>query len=312
MFVPILAWTTTEKFVFKKQLVFYQNPIFIIWKRIANFLFTSFSILINFMILGHSHIALYARPEVKSDVLNYNSLFVLGCIHKESNISRKGYSAYFSENSTNFFDIGIKFCNDEVCSPTIRICADNEEPFAKLDTLFKFGFALFGLSSLIFAIKLFTKNKYRLYRLKKYLYFCSSGTINIDLFHYCARKMKSSKHRDEMLQIFNQAVENDPNIINKKDQLYGETCAFQALDAEDYDLLERILNLGGHLYQRNNNGEHVFNLLRKKFEEENKDKEIKSKVKRILASKKVQENIKTEKSEVSKVFKVPKEQPMHR
>jgi cytohesin len=124
--------------------------------------------------------------------------------------------------------------------------------------------------------------------------------------------MKASKHNNELLHIFNQAIANDKDIINQKDKLYGETCAFHALDAEDYDLLERILDLGGNLYHRNNNEEHVFGLLQKKFEEEHEDMEIKSKIKRILASKKVQENIKTEKSKIPKLYKVPKEQPMHR
>ncbi len=292
LFVPIAAWAKND--VIFKHLA---------RQRVIAGLILSLTIFVLVSILSLSQL---------------NGLLLIQCFKTVNNNSWTGYRIYKNDNTTffDFIDIGIKICQDQICPPAIRICADNEEPLDKQWKVFlPIGVTLFVMSYLVLAIEVLHRNKYRLYTLKKYLYFCSSGTINIDLFHYCARKMKSSKHRDEMLQIFNQAIEKDKSIINQKDNLYGETCAFCALDAEDYDLLERILDLGGNLYLNNNNGENVFGLLRKKFEAED-DVKIKSKMKTILANKKVKENYypttDIASTPTARKYEVWKEQPMQK
>jgi ankyrin repeat protein len=217
-----------------------------------------------------------------------NGLLLLQCLKNDPNNSLLGYRTFVSKNTSffSFFDIGIQICSDDICLPAIRVCAENEEPSDKLQYLFfPIEQTLYYLTLIIFL----TRNKYRMYWLRKKICCCSTAAVSFDLFQYCARNMKTSNYREEMLHIFNQAVEHDKNIINQKDNLYGETCAFQALDAEDYGLLETILDLGGNLFLYNNNGENVFSLLKKKFEEED-DTKIQSKIKHVLENTKVQEN----------------------
>jgi len=258
------------------------------------------------------HVISYAE-RLQKDTQN-NGLFLIQCFKNTTNSSWLGYRTHI-RNSSCIFDIGFHLCTDDICLPAIRICAENEEPSEMLTKyFFPIEQALVVLGLIILIIQLVTKNKYRLYRLRKNM--CCSTSISFDLFQYCARTMNISQNRDEMFQIFNQAITNNKDIINQKDKLYGETCAFQALDAEDYDLLERIVDLGGNLFLNNKNGENVFSLLKYKFVEED-DEKVKAKIRGVLANTMTcNSNISCGSKSLPKIiaknYDAWKEQPMHK
>jgi ankyrin repeat protein len=311
MFLPIGAWANIELIPLCSSTKL-KRPNYWMMPKISKLNF-----LLNYFFWLDPYILLLDVVSISETLLKStqnNGLSILQCFKNSTNSTWLGYRTHINKN-TSIFDIGIQICSNDICLPAIRVCAENEEP---LDMLKHYFFPaeqiLFLLGLIILLIQLVTKNKFRLYALRKKL--CCSTTISFDLFQYCARNMNTSPQKDEMLLIFNQAAAKNKNFINQKDQLYGETCAFCAVDAEDYDLLERILDLGGNIFLYNYNGENVFSLLKKKFEEED-DEEMKAKIKGVLAKRttrnsKLSCGSKSLPKIIAKNFEAWKEQPMHK
>jgi ankyrin repeat protein len=95
-------------------------------------------------------------------------------------------------------------------------------------------------------------------------------------------KRKKSENDARMLDIYRNAIERDPLIINKQNKIYGETCLFALLDADNYKLLEEAIDLNGDFFIENINGESIYTILKQRLKNvKYLDKEID--IRRILS-----------------------------
>lgn len=234
---PLTVWANNFKFTSKFFTVSFMSNIFI---------YLIYLVLIIVLLNNDSGIV--------TDIPN-----IFLCYNTSEYINSTEYRVYGCNERSSIFLI----CQEE-CLPVIKTCCTSDSISSDLVGLVWLTCILMVYS--IFACLVLQKlgNYYTMYKWSKYVFCCCPPIIHTSLLHDYMRNMKTLENMDDFYPVVEKYVLSDKDIINEKDHLFGETCLHAALDGGLYELMQKMIKVGGDVYIENKYEENVKDLLEKK------------------------------------------------
>ena len=156
-------------------------------------------------------------------------------------------------NQSNFshiigYDKTLKLCyNGETCHKVIRLCSNGESPNDLFNQIiFPLAIVMMLISFASSICLQMMGNYFCLYKWSSYVFKTPIAHPSFLQDYLMNRKDVSLKIQDEMDEVFESIITNNPTIINQKDPLNGETCMHAAFYSSLYQHLDKMIQVGGN------------------------------------------------------------------